>query len=152
MAALCCGPDMLALAREGSAGPGFPVNVEPQNVQRLTHQAKLGVTMANLPGGPARVTAVVPGGPAEIAGLRRGDVILAINGRRIRSYRDVIRTIKGYLPNDLMKIAVDRRGRRLEVDATLVSAGQLAEMRNRAQQEVAGQSSGNQSSGSQRRR
>ncbi len=143
---------MLAIARERPAGPGFSAEVEPENARRLNHQAKLGVTMANLPGGPARVTAVVPGGPAEIAGLRRGDVILAINGRRVRSYRDVIRIIKNYLPNDLMKIAVDRRGRRLEVDATLVSPGRLAEMRDRAQQEVAGQLSGDQSSGKQGRR
>src|SRR3569623_418023 len=92
-AALCCGPSMLAIARERPRGPGFSAKVEPQNARGLTHQAKLGVTMANLPGGPARVTAVVLGGPAEIAGLRRGDVIMAINRRRssrpsARSQRD----------------------------------------------------------------
>jgi len=32
---------------------------------------------------------VAPGGPAERAGLRRGDAIAAVNGRAVRSFRDI---------------------------------------------------------------
>jgi regulator of sigma E protease len=32
---------------------------------------------------------VTPGGPAEAAGMRRGDAIAAVNGRPVRSFRDV---------------------------------------------------------------
>jgi regulator of sigma E protease len=35
------------------------------------------------------VAQVTPGGPAEAAGLRRGDAIAAVNGRPVRSFRDV---------------------------------------------------------------
>jgi regulator of sigma E protease len=35
------------------------------------------------------VAAVVPGTPADKAGLRRGDAIAAVNGKKVRSFRDV---------------------------------------------------------------
>ncbi len=35
------------------------------------------------------IASVVPGSPAEAAGLRRGDAIAAVNGRPVRSFREV---------------------------------------------------------------
>jgi pyruvate-formate lyase-activating enzyme len=41
-----------------------------------------------LPDLAARLEGVMPGGPAAAAGLRRGDVVLAVNGDAVRSRRD----------------------------------------------------------------
>jgi regulator of sigma E protease len=41
------------------------------------------------PGVSAFVGAVTPGGPADQAGLRRGDAVVAVNGKPVRSFRDL---------------------------------------------------------------
>jgi predicted metalloprotease with PDZ domain len=82
----------------------------------------LGVTMAGDRYGPARVVHVAGGSAADEAGLRRGDVILSINGKRVDTYRDVLRIIKSYLPNDLLRIVIEHRGRTRPLTAMLRGA------------------------------
>jgi predicted metalloprotease with PDZ domain len=57
----------------------------------------------------AIVIAVSPGSPAEQAGLRRGDVIVALNGQEVRSYRDAISLISSMRPGDRLGIEFSRR-------------------------------------------
>ncbi len=54
-----------------------------------------------------RVRRTTPGGPAERAGLRAGDVITAVGGRRIRRPSDVTSAIQLYRVGD--SVAVDYR-------------------------------------------
>jgi membrane-associated protease RseP (regulator of RpoE activity) len=51
--------------------------------------------------------------------LRRGDEILAINGRQVFSYRDVTRMVADHQPNDLIELSIGRNGRERTVEATL---------------------------------
>jgi hypothetical protein len=57
----------------------------------------------------AVVVAVSPGSPAEQAGLQRGDIIVALNGQEVRSYRDAIGVINSMQPGDRLGIEFSRR-------------------------------------------
>lgn len=72
----------------------------------------------------ARVGEVSPGGPAERAGIRSGDVIVAVNGANVRgkeSARRVIELLRGVKPGDKVdlrvKVARDGNTRDLTVTA-----------------------------------
>ncbi|HJS90292.1 MAG TPA: PDZ domain-containing protein [Steroidobacteraceae bacterium] len=61
----------------------------------------------------ARVGEVSPGGPAERAGIRSGDVIVAVNGTDVRgkaSARRVVELLRGAKPDDKVKLRVLRDG------------------------------------------
>ncbi len=57
----------------------------------------------------AMVLSVNPGSPAETAGMRQGDMILAMNGQEIRSYPEVISMIRAMRPGQEVDIVI-RRG------------------------------------------
>jgi membrane-associated protease RseP (regulator of RpoE activity) len=57
----------------------------------------------------AIVISVSPGSPAEQAGLQRGDIIVALNGQEVRSYRDAIGVISSMQPGDRLGIEFSRR-------------------------------------------
>jgi Do/DeqQ family serine protease len=62
----------------------------------------------NLDGG-ALINSVVPGGPAEKAGLRSGDVVIAIDGQGIREGRDLLREVLRHDIGERLSLEV-RRG------------------------------------------
>jgi putative serine protease PepD len=78
----------------------------------------VGVSLnAQVPGGAAISTAsqsaqspIVPGGPAAKAGLKPGDLITAINGKRISSVNQFIGTIATFSPGDTVTLTVKRQG------------------------------------------
>lgn len=63
-----------------------------------------------LPGHPIAVTVanVVPGGPADISGLRRGDIILKVNGTVVNSSDEVRAFIKTSNPGDILVMSLQR--------------------------------------------
>jgi regulator of sigma E protease len=71
------------------------------------------VYMLGLPVDATRkVDTVIPDTPAAAAGLRSGDEIVAINGKPVRSYDDVSRTIRASGGKPIV-VLVNRDGRRL---------------------------------------
>jgi len=62
--------------------------------------------------------AVHDNGPAEAAGLRRGDVVLAINGEPIVSRRQALLIAAGTNPGDAVEITGLRNGERFTVTVT----------------------------------
>jgi S1-C subfamily serine protease len=77
---------------------------------------RLGITL-----GPAKdgvgITEVAAGSVAERAGLRRGDVIVAIAGRRAVRTADVVGAVTRQAPGTWLPLEVERGGRRLEIVA-----------------------------------
>jgi len=56
----------------------------------------------------ALVSSVEPGGPAEKAGLKNGDIILAVDGSNISEAADLQRAIGGRHPGDTVKVKIWR--------------------------------------------
>jgi serine protease Do len=65
------------------------------------------------------VARVEPETPAGRAGLEHGDVILEVDGRQIRTTRDLIDYVSGKGPNTRVTLTVLRDGRRLEKEVEL---------------------------------
>ena len=68
-----------------------------------------------------RVTihSIVPGGASDRAGLKPGDVILAIDGKEIRSIRDATEALQRHKPGDVAIYRIQRDGQILEVPVHL---------------------------------
>lgn len=77
-------------------------------------RALIGVQLARESGADgARVREVSPGGPAEQAGMRAGDVIVAVNGTDVRgkeSGRRVIELLHDVRPGDKLNLRISRDG------------------------------------------
>jgi predicted metalloprotease with PDZ domain len=92
--------------------------------------AMLGI---NIGGGADRaegveVMGVSPAGPAESAGLRKGDVIVAVDGRPLRKAddrnagRQLVDYLRGVQPGQKVKVDYLRDGKRLSTSVTTVAA------------------------------
>ncbi|MBV8120676.1 MAG: RIP metalloprotease RseP [Alphaproteobacteria bacterium] len=66
---------------------------------------------------PAQVGQVQPGSAAGQAGIKRGDVIVSINGSAVHSFEDVQQNVR-LNPGVTMTIVVKRDGRDISVEAT----------------------------------
>jgi putative serine protease PepD len=66
-----------------------------------------------------RQSPVVPGGPAAKAGLKPGDVITAVNGKRVTSVDQFVGTIATYAPNDTVTMTLQRGGQTKHIRVTL---------------------------------
>lgn len=74
--------------------------------------------------GTVRVERVTAGGPAEQAGVKVGDVLLAADGRKIRSAYQAVDLIVQKEPGEPLQLVVLREGRELAIE--LVPAGGMA--------------------------
>ena len=72
------------------------------------------------PGGGVLVGEVEPRSPAAAAGVRRGDVIVRIDGRQLRSRQDYWEQVRTYAPEQSVRLTVWRDGG--EQDLTLRTA------------------------------
>jgi C-terminal processing protease CtpA/Prc len=73
------------------------------------------------PGDGAKVQDVSPGGPAEQAGIRAGDVVVAVNGTEVKgenAARDVVRLLRDVAPDTKVKVRVLRDGKPKDFDVT----------------------------------
>jgi regulator of sigma E protease len=64
-----------------------------------------------------RVEFVVPNSAAQTAGIKPGDVILAVDGSAVDSFSDVQRIVSGRAEDEII-VAIERDGRRIELKAT----------------------------------
>ncbi|MFD8202850.1 trypsin-like peptidase domain-containing protein [Streptomyces sp. NPDC059701] len=123
----------------GSIGLGFaiPINQgkrvaeELISTGRATHPV-IGITLdMSYAGDGARVgtrggdggSPVTPGGPGADAGLRAGDVITEVDGRRVHSGEELIVRTRAHRPGDRLELTVEREGRETNVSLVLGSSG-----------------------------
>ena len=67
----------------------------------------------------ALIIEVVEDGPSAKSGLRHGDVILEVDGEKIRSNRELIDRISSRQPGDEVKLTVFRNGEKIQIKVEL---------------------------------
>ena len=67
----------------------------------------------------ATLPAIAPGSPAEKAGLKAGDIILAIEGTTVDSEHPLDALLTSYAPGQAVKLTILRDGKQLDVNVTL---------------------------------
>ncbi|MGP7960498.1 S1C family serine protease [Sanguibacter sp. A247] len=65
---------------------------------------------------------VTPGGPADKAGVRPGDIIVAINGRAVTQEDELLVTIRALAPGDEVTLTIREAGRERDVTVVLDEA------------------------------
>ncbi|MEY7979828.1 S1C family serine protease, partial [Streptomyces pilosus] len=125
--------------RAGSIGLGFaiPINQGKRVAEELINTGKathpvIGVTLDMEYGGDgARVAAegsdggppVTTGGPGARAGIKAGDVITEVDGRRVHSGEELIVKTRAHRPGDRLELTVERDGKERKVSLVLGSSG-----------------------------
>ncbi|HWU89125.1 MAG TPA: PDZ domain-containing protein [Kofleriaceae bacterium] len=80
----------------------------------------LGITYEPTPG-PKKVISVIPGTPAAAIGLRRGDLVLSVNGERMDGPNELQEAIFTARPGTQPRLTIVRDGVQRELRPTLVS-------------------------------
>ncbi|MEU6101825.1 S1C family serine protease [Streptomyces flaveolus] len=125
-------------AQAGSIGLGFaiPINQGKRVAEELINTGKathpvIGITLdMGYAGDGARVGTqgsdggppVVAGGPGADAGLKAGDVITEVDGRRVHSGEELIVKTRAHRPGDRLELTVQRQGRETNVSLVLGSS------------------------------
>ena len=112
----------------GNEGVGFaiPSNTVRSIVSQLVstgeaEHAYLGVQLNASSAAGARIAQVRSGTPAAKAGLRAGDVITSVAGKRVKSTDELRAEINAHKPGDTISITYTRGGRAHTADVTLAS-------------------------------
>jgi serine protease Do len=101
------------LIKDGKVSRGFMgVNISEvtPNLEKLYNHKK-----------GAIVTDIQPNSPAEKANLKRGDLIYAVNGQKVKGPSDLQRVITSFSPNETIKLSIERDKSTLTKKLTLVS-------------------------------
>lgn len=121
----------------GAQAPGIGFAIPSKTVTSIAKQlvdsghvtesgrASLGVRVATIVGGGVLIVDVTPGDAADKAGLKRGELILSLNGKDTPTLDALTTTLSSLKPGQTVKITVrDPQGQRRETDITLGQLGQ----------------------------
>lgn len=119
----------------GAQGLGFaiPINLAKWVMEQIIAHGKvirgwLGVMIQNITPDIAEalgiregvlIAQVVPGSPAEKAGIKVGDIIIEVNGKKIKDARDLQFTIMKIKPGTKVTITVLRDGKKLNLKTVI---------------------------------
>ena len=107
----------------------FSGSVMQEFMPLLAAHVVMGVELEPAPGNVgARVREVSPGGPAAEAGMRAGDVVLALNGTELKGAapaRQVSSLLRDVKPDTAVTLRVQRDGKPLAVTVTVRGAPDL---------------------------
>jgi serine protease Do len=126
----------------GSQGVGFAIPIDEDTLELIERLKRgesvaygfLGVGIRNptveeseAAGAPssagAFVVRVEPGSPADEAGLRPADLIVALNGKRLRDADDLVTEVGGTPPGRKVKLTLYRSGKKMALEAEVVRRG-----------------------------
>ena len=128
--------DQIATGGSGvksSTGVGFavPIDIVRSELSQLESGAKvthayLGVSTADATSssGGVLVQSVRAGSPAEQAGLRTGDVVTSIAGKKVTGSNDLVAAIDAHKPGETVDLVVQRGGQTMTLHATLAAQPQ----------------------------
>jgi serine protease Do len=110
----------------GSVGIGFaiPSAVVSRIVAQLREHGRidrgwLGVSVQDTDADGVAIAGVDRSGPASRAGLRTGDVVLAVNGDRTASARALIRAVAAMAPGTEVRLSVRRGTKSIDIPVTV---------------------------------
>ena len=111
---------------DGSEGVGFATPVDTVKSVADTfiaggkvEHAYLGIQVSDAANdGGAKVDTVVSGGPADTAGLKAGDVITSIAGKKVTSSDVLTAIVNTYKPGDKVAVDVTRNGSTKSISVT----------------------------------
>ncbi|MGA8986934.1 trypsin-like peptidase domain-containing protein [Aeromicrobium sp.] len=120
----------------GSIGLGFAIPVDlAKNVSKhlvkgeKVEHAQIGVSVRpavgadGITGVGALIGDVTSGGAGDKAGLKKGDIITAVNGHLIPSSEALVASVRGYQPGEKVTVSFRRDGKQTQIDVTLDSDG-----------------------------
>jgi putative serine protease PepD len=114
----------------GNIGVGFAIPIEQVKVTAdqilRTGEARYPVIGAKVQtgqrdGSGAEIDSVVDGTPADAAGLKKGDVIVAVEGAKVTDGIALIVSIRSHQPGETITFTVVRDGDEQEIEVTLDS-------------------------------
>jgi serine protease DegQ len=101
------------IVKEGRVSRGF-IGVEPQDVtEALAEGLKLPKAEGSI------VTGLEQGGAAERAGIRVGDVLIAVNDRPVRNSSELIQRVAALQPGDKATITFFREGQKQSLSLSI---------------------------------
>ncbi len=104
---------MEQIIRTGTVTRGW-IGVELQPITpALAESFKLGTLEG------AIINGVLSGGPADKAGVKPGDVLVAIDGKPIADPQSVLNSVTGIAPGSAVKVKLKRKGQDLELALTV---------------------------------
>ena len=110
---------VLAVAGKPVARPWIGVYYTPINAQ-LAHDRSLSVDHGVLIDPAASgAPGVFPGSPAAAAGLKDGDIVVAVDGAPVDADHDLSTRILPHVPGDVVALSVVRSGRTMEIKVKL---------------------------------
>ncbi len=104
---------MEQIIKSGSVTRGW-IGVE---VQEITPELAESFRMPSSDG--ALIAGVMRGSPADKAGIRPGDVLLAIDGKKVKDAENMLELIASLEPGRPGRIGLRREGKEIEVQATI---------------------------------
>jgi len=121
---------LIAASPDGQAAGFGVVSVRERNLKE-TDQAFLGISADPLHSGPgAKIGEIDERSAAAAAGVRAGDVILAIDNRVLSGLRELRSVLTGKSPGDSVELKLSRNGQERSVKVKLASRPDLPQFTN----------------------
>jgi hypothetical protein len=105
-------------ANQGQMTPPQPPRTDDQSARPMG-RAQLGVYVVPTDGAGVRINSVTSGTAADTAGLKPGDIVLAMNGQSVTNPQDVIEGIRAMNVGDTVELRIWRNGQEQDITATL---------------------------------
>jgi len=136
----------------GNVGIGFaiPINTAKRVVDQLIKKGKvergyIGVSINELDNDTRKqlgipedvgvlVSKVEPGSPADKAGIKQGDIIVAVDGEKISNFNDLLSRIASKLPGEKAEIEVIRNGKRIKFVLEVIARPSSEELSRKMEQ------------------
>ncbi|NBQ59816.1 MAG: PDZ domain-containing protein [Actinobacteria bacterium] len=121
-------------SQAGSIGLGFaiPINQAKKTAEQLINTGSatypiMGISVDTQFNGVGALissesTGITPGGPADKAGLRKGDIIIALDGASVENSNELIVAIRSKNIGDKVKVKFKRNNITREVDVVLAAS------------------------------
>jgi len=117
------------LVSVGRGGTPIGLGVVSVPVRSVEHNGRLGIMLVD-DQGQVTVRGVWPDSGAATAGVKQGDRIIAIDGRKEANHNTAIQTLRGLFPGESVRLTINREGETLNLVAKIQDFGVMQESAN----------------------